>query len=68
MEMWGRWCQFDDDSAFRVRVPDIPWEGKSREPNDLELPGVELVDCTLSQSVTIEAARPILNGYQRRVI
>lgn len=20
MEMWGRWCQFDDDSAFRVRV------------------------------------------------
>jgi hypothetical protein len=28
MEMWGRWCQFDDDSAFRVRVVGISGHGR----------------------------------------
>ena len=40
MEMWGRWCQFDDDSAFRVRVVGISGHGRG----DLPGPGLAISD------------------------
>jgi len=40
MEMWGRWCQFDDDSAFRVRVVGISGHGRA----DLPGPGLAISD------------------------
>ena len=39
MEMWGR-CQFDDDSAFRVRVVGISGHGRG----DLPGPGLAISD------------------------
>jgi hypothetical protein len=40
MEMWGRWGQFDDDSAFRVRVVAISGHGRG----DLPGPGPAISD------------------------
>jgi hypothetical protein len=40
MEMWGRWCQFDDDSAFRVRVVGISGHGEENLPG----PGLAISD------------------------
>ena len=40
MEMWGRWCQFDDDSAFRVRVVGISGHGRGESSR----PGLEISD------------------------
>jgi len=41
MEMWGRWCQFDDDSAFRVRVVGI--SGHGRGESSRPRPGRSLI-------------------------
>ena len=40
MEMWGRWCPFDGDSAFRVRVAGISGQGEENLPR----PGLAISD------------------------
>jgi hypothetical protein len=40
METWRRWCQFDDDSAFRVRVVGISGMAEENLPG----PGLAISD------------------------
>jgi len=48
MEMWGRWCQFDDDSAFRVRVAEHSADGIANIATALAASAQDMIDIALT--------------------